>query len=158
MREKVVVHTGHRVKIEKKKRGVVYTRETPFIEYLKDLRRIDACAPALVWCEQQHKDNPKASFGEVIDALNGTPGHEQNDWARGILQMYDGQFNEGVRKSLLKKIGNDPMCAWRLWMTLSSTTEEEDNHLESLFKGKLPEVEKKLKDFEVKRAKKKGRF
>jgi hypothetical protein len=71
-----------------------------------------------------------------------------------ILDLYwHGELTHpDIRKVLIGKIQN-PMMAFRLYITLSWLTDEEDKLLEEKFKGKLPAAEDELKKGIVTRAK-----
>jgi len=136
--------------IENKRVDVTYIRDTPFLECLEDFRRINICEEALAWSEAQYEGNKKITFGEAVDRF--VADHDIDEAiARGMLRIYDGQLAPEIRARVIEKI-SDPMSCFRLWMNLMNLTPEENAILKNKFKGKLPEVEKKLAQLEAERA------
>lgn len=123
---------------ENKLKGVIYTRETLFINYLEDLRRIDICPEAREYYEEVYQNNKDMTFGEVVD--NYPP---KQGWAKSMLSVYDGQLSEEVRRSLMNCVKDDVMN-YRLWRTLVNITDDERSMLREKFRGKLPNIERKL--------------
>jgi len=130
--------TGWRILVENKLPDVVYTRDTPFIEYLEDFRRIDICPEAREFYEKAHSENKNMSVGEALDKYPPRQG-----WASSMLRVYDGQLDRAVRKSYMDCVKDDVMN-FRLWKTLVNITDEEREMLRDKFRGKLPNIERTL--------------
>ena len=131
---------GWKIKVENKKKGIVYTRNTPFIDYLYDLRRIDICPEARKFYENAYShENPTITFGKMVDKY--LP-HQR--WARSMLMVYDGQLDKEIRKLYMDCVKDDVMN-YLLWKNLVNITDEERNILRNKFRGKLPNIERKLK-------------
>lgn len=131
---------GHRMKTTNKKPDVVYHLYTPFIEFLEDLRRIDICPESRVVYEDAYAKHPDYTLGQIIDEYPLTQG-----WARSQLLVYDGQLGEDVRKKYFDFIDRD-VVNYLLWKDLKHITSKERNTLRNKFRGRLPNIERKLDD------------
>ena len=129
---------GWKIDIDKKKPDITYFLNTPFIDYLEDLRKINICPEARTFYEQAYYEHPDYTLEKIIDAYNPT-----QSWATSMLLVYDGQLDIGVRKKFFSFIKDD-MTNYSLWKRLKNISSEEKNVLRDSFRGKLPNVEKRL--------------
>lgn len=128
------------MKLENKKPNVVYTLNTPFIEFLEDLRRIDICPESRVVYEDAYIKYPTYTLGQIINKYPLPQG-----WAHAQLMVYGEQLGEDVRKVYFGFIIDD-IINYRLWKELSNLTGIEKKLLRNKFKGKLPNIERHLND------------
>lgn len=129
---------GWRIKVKNKKADVVYTRDTPFIEYLEDLRRIDICPEAREFYENAYLENPSWSISKILNKYVPL-----QSWSKSMLEVYGSQLEEGVRRIFLDQV-NDTVMNYRLWKSLENITDKEREMLREKFRGKLPNIERKL--------------
>ena len=127
-----------RWKIENMKQDVVYTRDTPFIEYLVDLRRIGFCGESSKLYEEAYRKHPELTLSEIIKQYPPKQG-----WAKSMLTVYDGKLDEDIRKLYMDLVKDDVMN-YRLWKKLVNITDQEREMLHAKFRGKLPNIERKL--------------
>ena len=64
-------------------------------------------------------------------------------WARSQLMFYDGQLDEGLRRLYMSHIKDD-VTNYLLWKKLVNITDEERSMLREKFRGKLPNIERRL--------------
>ena len=127
-----------RWKIENMKQDVVYTRDTPFIEYLVDLRRIGFCGESSKLYEEAYRKHPELTLSEIIKQYPPKQG-----WCKRMLMVYDGKLDEDIRNLYMDLVKDDVMN-YRLWKKLVNITDQEREMLHAKFRGKLPNIERKL--------------
>lgn len=120
----------------------MYTRKTKYSVFIEELKRTDRCGEVILWSENINNTKPNLTFGEAVDTLELV---KNQDFAMGCLMLYETQMDTGLKKSLISKI-TDPMTAFQLYIRLLTLTDEEDQMLIDIFKGKLPNAEAELKE------------
>lgn len=126
-----------------------YDENTPFSKLVTDyaLKQTTAvCVAAQDW-NKQH-------LGETLGEMAGLSTRADYDpaWGIWLLQKFGAEIDVAIRKRLIIAI-KDLMTAFRVYITYSWLTDEEDKLLEEKFKGKLPTAEAELANGIVKRAK-----
>jgi len=127
-----------RWKTEFQKQDVFYTRETPFKEYIEDLRRIGFCDESALIYEKVIADHPNITLGEVMKQYPPKEG-----WAKAMLTVYDGKLSKEIKNDYMDLV-KDEVLNYRLWKTLKHITKKERELLHSKFRGKLPNIERHL--------------
>jgi len=129
---------GWKIKTENKKPNIVYTLETPFIEYLEDLRRIEICPESRTYYEAANTQHPEYTIQQTL-----TEYPPLQAWSKSMLEVYGSQLSEGLRKIFMDKV-DDPVMNFRLWRTMKDISPQERKILRDKFRGKLPNIERKL--------------
>ena len=127
-----------RWKVENMKQDVVYTRDTPFIEFLEDLRRIGCCGESSELYEKAYKEHPNLTLLEIIHQFPPKEG-----WAKSMLTIYDGKLDKHIKRAYMDCVKDDVMN-YRLWKKLVNITKQEREMLHAKFRGKLPNIERYL--------------
>lgn len=130
---------------------IILSKNTSLRDFIATCEKISACSVSLEWLGQNN--DLDAPCGEVVMKYISTP-EAQADQGWGIwtiMALYN-HLEPDFRLEFFKKV-KDPMSAFMLYINLPKITNDEENVLESVFKGKLPTAEKELKKGVVKRKK-----
>jgi len=124
-----------------------YNSESEFRLVIEDLKQNNACSDAMTVFDRCSDK----TLGQAVDILISS---ENNSWIIWFFKKCRKILDIETRKRLLFAIGDEPAVMFRLFISIDDLTDEEDEILEGVFKGKLPTAEEELKIGEVERNKK----
>jgi hypothetical protein len=117
----------------------MYTLNTKLSEFVEQgLKKNGGCPEPIAWGNGLVKQNSKITMANAIEIGGANQG-----WADWILRTFDGQFDSGLKKELLKCI-KDPMAMFQLFITLKDLDNDDEKLIKKQFQGKLPTAEHEL--------------
>ena len=119
--------------------GMTHTMNTPFKDFFNDCVNIDVCPQWKKVYGDALKEHPNYTNGEMIKAYPPNP-----RWAKTGLMIFDGYLDKKFYKAFLDLAIEDIKMIYYLWKELKNITKEERKELREKFRGKLPNIERRL--------------
>jgi hypothetical protein len=116
------------------------TLDSKFSDYFTLIKGI-ACEDAV---NPQSKIKPDLTIGEVFAEYRDDPNFN-DEWGAWCLDTVGKELDEKIRLMIVNKVST-PILAARLLLDCDHLTENEISILKKKYEGKLPTVEKEIRD------------
>jgi len=128
------------------------TKNSKHKEFVEMVKKKAPCAAGIDQMEEWAAQNPEMTSAEAMELSKRTNNSIPSEWAVWVLGTFYDQLDEDIRMIFFEFI-KKPDLAYYAYTNFSNLTNKEDKYLEKIFKDKIPEKEKDLKDGKIKRKK-----
>ena len=117
---------------------------TTINDYIDFLKSRNACDPSIPYLEKLIRPECQ-TIADITSAISEGKTSYDTRWAEWTLRNHGDQMTPALQLTFINRI-TSPMRAFQIYRDCAWVSDEADVELKKIFKDKLPEAEKRLKN------------